>query len=63
MNYGMSYSEWLDYGILHKFIDAPVCWVHDTPALTDEEMEMTGGGDDLDAICVFIARLLPQDDV
>jgi hypothetical protein len=59
MNFGMSYDEWLEFGIQQKFISKPFCWVHDSPDLTDDEMEMTGGGEDLDAICVFAVRLTP----
>jgi hypothetical protein len=56
----MDRDEWLKFGRDMGWVGPVVCYVHDAPELTDEEQEIVDGEDgDMDAICVFIMRLMP----
>jgi hypothetical protein len=54
----MKAGDWLALGIEKGWIDVPVCYVHDMPALTDEEAGLVDENDgDMDVICFPVARL------
>lgn len=54
------YYDWLQIGIDNGWVSEPICFFHDGPPLTDEEMEEFEKFDD---ICVPGVRLYGQEKV
>jgi hypothetical protein len=45
-NKGMTFEEWLDYGVSHGFCSGVYCYTHDGPPLTETEVEIYEEGSD-----------------
>ena len=48
----VTYYEWLNMGIEHRWISEPFCMVHDDPPISETEDVI-----DLDDFCIVVARL------
>jgi len=50
---GLTFDDWLQAGIQHNFVGAPVCYTHDGLPTSEDEDEEFSEGDP----CIHILRL------
>jgi hypothetical protein len=52
-----SWAEWMLEGYDNGWLGTPFCYVHGGPELTDEEEQILNETEDMDALCITVARL------
>jgi hypothetical protein len=54
----VKFDDWLSVGLKKGWVGEPWCYVHGLPTLTDEEVAEVAEEGDLDAICLFVMRVM-----